>query len=80
MLGMLGHVLGCAKRSGMAVEVPTIPKVKREKIETLRFYTPEQLDELVAAAQARSTRCGPIPFNSRNPSPTAIQSRTPRSR
>lgn len=45
---------------GMAVEVPTIPKVKREKIETLRFYTPEQLDELVAAAQARSTRWAAI--------------------
>ena len=60
VLGMLCHVLGCAKRSGMAVEVPTIPKVKREKIETLRFYTPEQLDELVAAAQARSTRWAAI--------------------
>ncbi len=56
VLGMLCHVLGCAKRSGIAVEVPAIPKVKREKVETLRFYTPGQLDELVAAAQARSTR------------------------
>ena len=60
VLGMLCHVLGCARRSGMAVEVPAIPKVKREKVETLRFYPPEQLDELVAAAQARSTRWAAI--------------------
>ena len=56
VLGMLWHVLGCAKRSGMAIEVPAIPKIKREKVETLRFYTPQQLDELVAAAKGYSAR------------------------
>jgi integrase len=60
VLGMLCHVLGCAKRHWMAVEVPKIPKVKREKVETLRFYTPDQLDVLVAAAQARSPRWAAI--------------------
>lgn len=60
VLGMLCHVLGCAKRKGMAVEVPTIPKVKREKVETLRFYTPEQLDALHSVAQARSDRWAAI--------------------
>lgn len=56
VLGMLWHVLGWAKRSGMALEVPAIPKVKRARVEHLRFYTPDQIDELVAAAKARSAR------------------------
>ena len=56
VLGMLWHVLGCAKRSGMPITIPALPKIKRDKVETLRFYTPGQLDELVTAAQARSTR------------------------
>jgi integrase len=56
VLGMLCHVLGWAKRRGMAVTVPAISKVKAEKIESLRFYTPDQLDQLVTAAQAHSIR------------------------
>ncbi len=56
VLGMLCHVLGWAKRRGMAVTVPEIAKVKAEKVESLRFYTPTQLDQLVAAAQAHSSR------------------------
>jgi integrase len=56
VLGMLCHVLGWAKRRGIAVTVPEISKVKAEKIESLRFYTPDQLDHLVSAAQAHSTR------------------------
>jgi integrase len=60
VLGMLCHVLGWAKRRGMAVTVPEISKVKAEKIESLRFYTPDQLDLLVSAAQAHSTRWAAI--------------------
>ncbi len=60
VLGMLWHVLGRAKQSGMAIEVSALPKVKREKVETLRFYTPDQLDALVAAAIARSPRWGAV--------------------
>ena len=60
VLGMLWHVLGRAKQSGMAFEVSKIPKVKREKVETLRFYTPDQLDALVATAIARSPRWGAV--------------------
>ncbi len=56
VLGMLRHVLGWARRRGMAVAVPEISKVKAEKIESLRFYTPDQLDLLVSAAQAHSIR------------------------
>ena len=56
VLGMLCHVLGWAKRRGMAVTVPEIAKVKAEKVESLRFYTPAQLDQLVAAAQDHSIR------------------------
>ncbi len=56
VLGMLCHVLGWAKRRGMAVTVPTISTVRAEKIESLRFYTPDQLDLLVAAALAHSMR------------------------
>lgn len=60
VLGMLWHVLGRARQSGMAIEASTIPKVKREKVETLRFYTPDQLDALAAAAIARSARWGAV--------------------
>lgn len=60
VLGMLCHVLGWAKARGMPVTVPVIPKVKAEAIESLRFYTPEQLDALVVAAQAHSMRWAAI--------------------
>ena len=56
VLGMLCHFLGWAKRRGMAVTVPEISKVKAEKVESPRFYTPHQLDQLVTAAQAYSIR------------------------
>jgi integrase len=60
VLGMLCHVLGWAKGRGMAVTVPVIPKVKAEKIESLRFYAPEQIDALVTAARAHSSRWAAI--------------------
>ncbi len=60
VLGMLWHVLGCAKRSGMAVKLPVLAKLKREKVETLRFYTPEELDALFAAALIHSPRWAAI--------------------
>ena len=60
VLGTLCHVLGWAKARGMAVTVPVIPKVKADAIESLRFYTPAQLDALVMAAQAHSSRWAAI--------------------
>lgn len=56
VMNMLHHLLEWASKRWKKIESPAIRKVPNESLESIRFYSPEQMQLMIDAARRRSPR------------------------